>query len=98
MNGFQIGSKRLKVQHKRTMGDDDGIMSGGGIGGGGGMGGYKGNQQKNYSNNNHLNQYKIPLSREYNQQQQHHHQQQNNTYQQNNEIYQRHIFEVIFFI
>lgn len=23
MNGFQIGSKRLKVQHKRTGGDDD---------------------------------------------------------------------------
>ena len=34
MNGFQIGSKRLKVQHKRTGGDDDGQYGGGGGGGG----------------------------------------------------------------
>jgi hypothetical protein len=36
MNGFQIGSKRLKVQHKRTGGGGGG--GGGGYGGGGGGG------------------------------------------------------------
>jgi hypothetical protein len=41
MNGFQIGSKRLKVQHKRTGYDDESSgqysMGGGGGGGGNGM-------------------------------------------------------------
>lgn len=41
MNGFKIGNKRLKVQHKRTGGDGGRGMGGGmpGIGGGGGNGG-----------------------------------------------------------
>jgi hypothetical protein len=41
MNGFQIGSKRLKVQHKRVMGGPHtgGPMSHGGPYGGGGYGG-----------------------------------------------------------
>lgn len=43
MNGFQIGSKRLKVQHKRTGYDEDPSQYGSGLsqhsgGGGGGMG------------------------------------------------------------
>ena len=34
MNGFQIGSKRLKVQHKKVLYENDGMGGGGGPGGG----------------------------------------------------------------
>jgi RNA recognition motif-containing protein len=64
MNGFQIGSKRLKVQHKRVGGgpDDDMFPSHhmGGGGGGGGRGGFNNNPSPNMSHHQQTLQHHQP--------------------------------------